>query len=74
MEPVKSFILIVPSILTVALKRSFLSVNTAPGGIIPCSTNSPKGTFGNSFLLFAIVTTSSFNTLVFFNRSFESVT
>ena len=35
MEPDKSFILSVPSIITVALKRSFLSVNTAPGGIIP---------------------------------------
>ena len=63
MEPDKSFIFNVPSILTVALKRSFLSVNTAPGGIIPCSTNSPKGTLGKSRLLLVSVTTVSYTHL-----------
>ena len=59
MDPDKSFIFSEPSILTVALNRSFLSVSTAPGGMIPCYTNSPKGTLGKSFLLFVIVTISS---------------
>ena len=58
---------------TVEVDQWYLNQN-ATGGIIPCSTNSPNGTFGNCFLLFAIVTTSSFNTFVFFNRSFESLT
>ena len=41
-DPEIFFNLRLPSMETVALNFSFLSVRTAPGGIIPCSTSSPK--------------------------------
>ena len=64
-EPVKLFEVTLPSILTFALNLFFASVKTAPGGIIPCSTSSPKGIFGSSLRPCKIVIVAWFNIWVF---------